>query len=66
MPYDPPGKDPTGNPHPPPPPPQPALAAGFTACSLCGALLAVSYEAIHNQWHERLRRAVDEMGTLDE
>ena len=27
------------------------LATGFTACSICGALIAGSYEALHNQWH---------------
>lgn len=33
-------------------------------CETCGALVQTGYAAHHVQWHETLRRAVDEGGML--
>jgi hypothetical protein len=33
-------------------------------CPLCKAMIAPNGEQEHKDWHERLRRAVDETGTL--
>lgn len=33
-------------------------------CETCGALVSMDYVSRHDQWHERLRIAVDEGGTL--
>jgi len=33
-------------------------------CETCGALIAMDYVWRHEQWHEKLRRAVDETGML--
>lgn len=42
------------------------LLDSFVACSLCGAAVADSDEPrrLHGEWHERLRRAVDETEML--
>lgn len=34
------------------------------ACEVCGALIHIRNLDQHDGWHERLRRAVDETGTL--
>ncbi len=34
--------------------------AGFATCELCGALVFVAEIQRHEDWHEKLRRAVDE------
>jgi hypothetical protein len=33
-------------------------------CKECGAWVTPAYCETHEQWHERLRQAVDETGTL--
>ena len=33
-------------------------------CETCGALVSMDYVTRHDQWHERLRIAVDEGGML--
>lgn len=35
-------------------------------CKTCAVLVAWEELAQHDEWHERLRRAVDEVGTLNE
>jgi hypothetical protein len=33
-------------------------------CETCGALVSMDYVHRHDQWHEKLRRAVDEVELL--
>ena len=45
---------------------RPGIDPGFVVCEECGASVPnlQSLRDKHDEWHERLRRAVDENGTL--
>ena len=37
----------------------------FFVCETCGTTIPMEYVSRHNQWHERLRRAVEENEFLE-